>query len=103
MRREVCFLETKKPGFKPKLPIGPKVVPFWGSYLENYKVIPKKEGLCVDPHPRYLQAGQRTMHELSERVALRAAVLQTLLSEGRRTAGYQVFHKEQMKTSNPTP
>ena len=24
------------------LPIGPKVVPFWGSYLESYKVIPKK-------------------------------------------------------------
>ena len=26
-----------------RLPIGPKVVPFWGSYLESYKVIPKKE------------------------------------------------------------
>ena len=27
-----------------KLPIGPKVVPFWGSYSEfyNYKVIPKR-------------------------------------------------------------
>ena len=24
------------------LPIGPKVVPFWGSYLEFYKVIPKR-------------------------------------------------------------
>ena len=26
------------------LPIGPKVVPFWGSYLESYayKVIPKR-------------------------------------------------------------
>ena len=24
------------------LPIGPKVVPFWGSYLEPYKVIPKR-------------------------------------------------------------
>ena len=23
------------------LPIGPIVVPFWGSYLESYKVIPK--------------------------------------------------------------
>ena len=22
--------------------IGPKVVPFWGSYLEFYKVIPKR-------------------------------------------------------------
>ena len=42
------------------------------------------------------------MRELSERLA-RSAVLQTLLSEGRRTAGYQVFHKEQMKTSNPIP
>ena len=34
------------------LPIGPKVVPFWGSYLEFYKVIPKKEllwGLWVEP------------------------------------------------------
>ena len=25
-----------------ELPIGPKVVPFWGSYLEFYKVIPKR-------------------------------------------------------------
>ena len=25
-----------------RLPIGPKVVPFWGSYLEFYKVIPKR-------------------------------------------------------------
>ena len=25
------------------LPLGPKVVPFWGSYVEFYKVIPKKE------------------------------------------------------------
>ena len=24
------------------LPIGPKVVPFWGSYLYFYKVIPKR-------------------------------------------------------------
>ena len=24
------------------IPIGPKVVPFWGSYLEFYKVIPKR-------------------------------------------------------------
>ena len=24
------------------LPIGPKVIPFWGSYLEFYKVIPKR-------------------------------------------------------------
>ena len=24
------------------LPIGPKAVPFWGSYLEFYKVIPKR-------------------------------------------------------------
>ena len=24
------------------VPIGPKVVPFWGSYLEFYKVIPKR-------------------------------------------------------------
>ena len=24
------------------LTIGPKVVPFWGSYLEFYKVIPKR-------------------------------------------------------------
>ena len=24
------------------LPIGPMVVPFWGSYLEFYKVIPKR-------------------------------------------------------------
>ena len=24
------------------LPIGPKVVPFWGSYLEFYKVIPER-------------------------------------------------------------
>ena len=24
------------------LPIGPKVVPFWGSYSEFYKVIPKR-------------------------------------------------------------
>ena len=24
------------------LPIGPKVVPFWGSYVESYKVIPKR-------------------------------------------------------------
>ena len=24
------------------LPIGPKVVPFWGSYLEFYRVIPKR-------------------------------------------------------------
>ena len=34
------------------LPIGPKVVPFWGSYLEFYKVYnPKKEllwGLWVE-------------------------------------------------------
>ena len=26
----------------PKLPIGPKVVPFWGSYLELYRVILKR-------------------------------------------------------------
>ena len=25
-----------------RLPIGPKVVPFWGSYLEFYMVIPKR-------------------------------------------------------------
>ena len=25
------------------LPIGPYVVPFYGLYLESYKVIPKKE------------------------------------------------------------
>ena len=25
-----------------KLPIGPIVVPFWGSYLESYKVIPRR-------------------------------------------------------------
>ena len=24
------------------LPIGPIVVPFWGSYLDSYKVIPKR-------------------------------------------------------------
>ena len=24
------------------LPIGPKVVPFWGSYFEFYKVLPKR-------------------------------------------------------------
>ena len=24
------------------LPKGPKVVPFWGSYLESYKVLPKR-------------------------------------------------------------
>ena len=24
------------------IPIGPKVVPFWGSYIEFYKVIPKR-------------------------------------------------------------
>ena len=24
------------------IPKGPKVVPFWGSYLEFYKVIPKR-------------------------------------------------------------
>ena len=43
-------------GFR-ALPIGPKVVPFWGSYLEfpktlNPKVIPKREllwGLWVNP------------------------------------------------------
>ena len=32
-------------------PIGPNVVPFWGSYFEFYKVIPKKEllwGLGVE-------------------------------------------------------
>ena len=28
--------------YHPLLPIGPKVVPFWGSYLEFYKVIPKR-------------------------------------------------------------
>ena len=27
----------------PGVPIGPKVVPFWGSYLEFYKVIPKRD------------------------------------------------------------
>ena len=27
---------------KPTLPIGPKVVPFWGSYLEFCKVTPKR-------------------------------------------------------------
>ena len=46
-----------------KLPIGPKGVLFWGSYIEFHKVIPKKEllwdlymnpkkellwGLCLD-------------------------------------------------------
>ena len=25
------------------LPIGPIVVPFWSSYVESYKVVPKKE------------------------------------------------------------
>ena len=25
-----------------RLPIGPKVVPFWGSYLEFYTVLPKR-------------------------------------------------------------
>ena len=25
-----------------KVPIGPIVVPFWGSYVESYKVIPKR-------------------------------------------------------------
>ena len=29
------------------LPIGPKVVPFWGSYLEFYKGIPKGTTLGV--------------------------------------------------------
>ena len=24
------------------LPRGPEVVPFWGSYIESYKVIPKR-------------------------------------------------------------
>ena len=28
--------------FRLFIPRGPKVVPFWGSYLEFYKVIPKR-------------------------------------------------------------
>ena len=36
------------------LPIGPIVVPFWSSYVESYKVVPKKEllwGLWVGCAP----------------------------------------------------
>ena len=46
-----------KPSMPTKaLPIGPKVVPFWGSYLEPYKVIPKGAtmgpmGLWAKPKP----------------------------------------------------
>ena len=29
--------------WKGSIPIGPKVVPFWGSYSEIYKVIPKRD------------------------------------------------------------
>ena len=32
----------KRLGSAIPLPIGPIVVPFWGSYLESYKVIPKR-------------------------------------------------------------
>ena len=36
-------LENTRNGADPTLlPVGPKVVPFWGSYLEFYKVIPKR-------------------------------------------------------------
>ena len=45
---------TSKPKSYIKLPRDPKVVPFWGSYIESYKVTPKKEllwGLWVNPRP----------------------------------------------------
>ena len=32
------------------VPTGPKVVPFWGSYLEFYKVIPKRNYFGVISH-----------------------------------------------------
>ena len=42
------------------LPIGPIVVPFGGSYLKAYKVIPKKEllwGLWVDIQKSWASQG----------------------------------------------
>ena len=30
-----------------RLPRGPKVVPFWGSYIESYKVTPKWVAVCL--------------------------------------------------------
>ena len=42
------------------LPIGPKVVPFWGSYLEFYKGIPKRNyfgAYGYNGHERPLQTG----------------------------------------------
>ena len=36
-----------RPGYH-ELPIGSKVVPFWGSYLGSYKALPKKE-LLLEP------------------------------------------------------
>ena len=33
---------AKLQAFEITLSIGPKVVPFWGSYLDFYKVLPKR-------------------------------------------------------------
>ena len=38
------------------LPIGPIVVPFWGSYVESYKVIPKKNYYGAYGQPRPTQS-----------------------------------------------
>ena len=64
-RRDRCRKDTSL------LPIGPKVVPFWGSYLEFYKGIPKKEllwGLWVmlktlelECHPLLLKLPKKSM------------------------------------------
>ena len=42
--REPVCQHSQVSGFRvqPCLPGGSKVVPFWGSYLESYKVIPKR-------------------------------------------------------------
>ena len=45
----LCFRAQTPGSWNPKLPIGPKVVPFWGSYLEFYKIIPKRNYFDLGP------------------------------------------------------